>query len=562
MRHSATYSPEDNKIRIYPGGIRLDSELGEEYASFKAAGFKWAGKQDCFVCPRWTPTAEDWALRLCGEIDDEDYSPEERSADRAERFENYRDNRRDEAGNFADSFDSGPSVFGHQNRDRAERQANRHDRYRTRAVSQWSKAEYWQVRTAGVISHALHRSSAPVRRSRILRLEAEQRKHNATREEYAKRFAAWTKVLTLDGPHTPLARAEEGTFGADLSASTAAGRLAYTLANSASSWGEYTHPRTGRKTSLYSLLTDADPITPAEAAALWLEDASDPSDQDSNSARWAAHYDLRLTYERTMLANEGGTAAEADIEPGGWIRGIRTHTVYEDLTASDWVQVHAVNKSNTTGRVCSVKVMGLVGYQDKKPGLVLCNIERLPEGSYRAPTDEEREAFKTSTKQRKAAEKASKPAGPQLINPTEADAERLQMILNEIGRARHEAKYAAKWERESYKFKPTPILKMTQAQYSEHSKGTYSSFETRTLHNGGGIISRRTSNMYSSEGSAYDKALGAAVCKVRARFASNSQWTSPPHIVVITDKPQKPLPLDWEAIAALVPTQPQSQEVA
>lgn len=86
MTHIATYSPEDNKIRIYPGGIRLDEELGEEYASFKAAGYQWAAKHECFVCPRWTPEAEDWAIDLAGEIGDEDYSPEERSADRAERF--------------------------------------------------------------------------------------------------------------------------------------------------------------------------------------------------------------------------------------------------------------------------------------------------------------------------------------------------------------------------------------------------------------------------------------------------------------------------------------------
>lgn len=538
----ATYTPEDNKLRIYPDSTRVDSVLTEEeYADFKACGFKWAAKQECFVAPRWTPAAEDWALELCGEIEDEDYSPEERSADRAERFSGYRDKRHHEASGSADTFESGPSAFGHQNRGRAERQARRHDRHRLHALSQWGKAEYWQQRTSGVIAHALHRSSAAVRRGRLLRLEAEQRKHEANRDEYAKRYRSWEQVPTLEGPQMIVAKATGDYFGADMTRTSEAGRLAYALANASTCWGDYVHPRTGRKASLYSLLTDeADPITPAEASALWLAGKPHPNDEDSNAARWSRHYELRTGYEQAMLANEGGMAAEAEMEPGGWIG---SH------------QIHKVNKSPVTGRVVSVtlKVPGdRWGNSSEGYHMRAFNIERMPEGAYRPPTDEEREAFKVSTKQRKAAEKAAKPAEPSLVNPTKADAERLQAILNARGQAKHEAKFAAKWEREHYPYKPTLVLEMTQAKYSELSKGTYSSFETRTLHNSGGIISRRSSNLWSSEGSAYDKALGTAVCKVRTRFASNSgsQWFNPPHIVVITDKPQKPLPLDWEAIAA------------
>lgn len=117
MEHSATYSPEDNKLRLY-AAHRLDAE---DYAKVKAAGFKWAPKQELFVAPKWTPEREDLLLEMCGEIGDEDYSPEERAADRAERFSNYRDKRRAEAGGLADRFDAGPSAFGHQSRDDATR---------------------------------------------------------------------------------------------------------------------------------------------------------------------------------------------------------------------------------------------------------------------------------------------------------------------------------------------------------------------------------------------------------------------------------------------------------
>lgn len=167
--HTATYSAEDNKIRLYVGRVpRAD------YERLRAAGFVSTPKQDCDFVATWTPAREDLAREFLAEdedIGDEDYSPQERAADRAERFGDYRDKRRAEAGGHADTFEAGPSAFGHQNRARAERQAMRHDRHRGRALSQWSKAEYWQQRTEGVIAHALYRSSARVRRGRILTLD-------------------------------------------------------------------------------------------------------------------------------------------------------------------------------------------------------------------------------------------------------------------------------------------------------------------------------------------------------------------------------------------------------
>lgn len=65
---TATYSPEDNKLRLYPSS-RLDSAT---YERVKAAGFKWAPRQELFVAPMWTPAREDLLMELCGEIGDED----------------------------------------------------------------------------------------------------------------------------------------------------------------------------------------------------------------------------------------------------------------------------------------------------------------------------------------------------------------------------------------------------------------------------------------------------------------------------------------------------------
>jgi hypothetical protein len=44
MSYTATYSPEDNKLRLY-STTRLD---GETYARLKAAGFIWAPKHVAF----------------------------------------------------------------------------------------------------------------------------------------------------------------------------------------------------------------------------------------------------------------------------------------------------------------------------------------------------------------------------------------------------------------------------------------------------------------------------------------------------------------------------------
>lgn len=166
---NVTYSPEDNKIRLYVGRVSH-----EDYLELRKAGYVATPRQDCDFVATWTPQREDLARQYLedGEdIGDEDYSCLERSADRAERFECYRDKRASEAGASADAFEAGPKVFGNQNRARAERQAVKHDRSRTYAVSQWSKAEYWQRRTQGVIAAALYRAKPEVRRGRILEIE-------------------------------------------------------------------------------------------------------------------------------------------------------------------------------------------------------------------------------------------------------------------------------------------------------------------------------------------------------------------------------------------------------
>lgn len=545
--HRATYSPEDNKLRLYPDWD--DPAFDKE--DVKAAGFRWASKQECYVAPKWTVKAEDALLELVDDIEDEDYSPLERSADRAERFGGYRDKRSGEAHDHADTFEAGPSAFGHQNQKRAERQAKRHDRHRTKAVSQWGKAEYWQTRTEGVIANALHKAKPSVRRGRILRLEKELRSHERSIEVLRSKRDGARRALELPGGDKPetertggdprlIANSQRGCSPIfDCSKSDDPAVIMFTLANYGYDGYDYKHPRreldpdayNGGRDSLYSLMTDKeDPISPNEAAELMLASMPDLEDDNHWSNRWSRHYDLRLTYENAMLENEGGKAAEVEMEPGGFIGKY---------------QIHGVNKSPTTGRVTSVKLMtcqepwGRTRTNDKGEPVYFLrsfNVERLGSDVYRPPTDEERQAFAESKAKAKAKTKAANKSKPKLINPTNEDAERLQKLWNDAANVRI-AEYNKRTGYDSAKPSEVDVAYITQAKYSANSKGDYSRCETVSVCEDGQQPKRRTENP-------------PIAFKVRKTYGGGGFTHGADRVIVLTDKPQKPLPLDWDAVEA------------
>lgn len=483
--NEATYCPEDNKLRIYISG---DGRVSREaYLRLRKIGFKSTPKQSCSFVATWSIPAENACLDLIGEADDigdEDISPAQRALDRAERFAGYRDKRLSEARSHADVFESGPSVFGHQNLARAERAAKRHERHRDRAVTQWSKAEYWQSRTKGVIDSAIYKSEPAVRRSRILRLEAEQRSHEATVANSVKRWTAWLTVRDTDDE----GKAEE---------------LAHKLAHN-SYWSEYTHPHTGEKLSLYSMVfAEENPITPKEAAAIALASYPEggPNAKGSASQRVSDHYRFRLAYEREMLEAQGGSASNAEIELGGFFGSY---------------QVYGVNKSPVTKLVTSVKLLAPEPYwrgEGEAPlTLQSFNIQRFGESDYRPPTDEEREAFTVKLAELKRKQKAAAPKKPALINPTREEAEKLQAILN------------SQWEES----KGGEVEEMTQAVYSKNSKGTYAKCETSEITE---LLEIYKPSYYGGTNQPHQ----TPVFKVRMHRRN---------VIVLTDKPQKAIPFD------------------
>ena len=142
---TATYSPEDNKLRLYPD-FRLPKDVYERVGQ---AGFIWAPKQKLFVAPAWNPSREDFLIEMCGEIGDEDTTLVDRAEERADRFEDYSDKRRDEAvrahaavERICDGIPLGqPILVGHHSEKRARRDADRITNGMRKAVNLWETSE-------------------------------------------------------------------------------------------------------------------------------------------------------------------------------------------------------------------------------------------------------------------------------------------------------------------------------------------------------------------------------------------------------------------------------------
>lgn len=432
--NAATYSPEDNKLRLYVGRVPRD-----EYEALRAEGWTSTPKQSCDFVAVWTPERRDRALSYAEIIEDEDQGPAERAADRAERFAEYRDKRTDEATGHADRYDAGPSAHGFQSQARAERSAARHDRVAGRACDAWSKAEYWQRRTAGVISHALHVSTPSVRMGRIKTLESELRRLLATWKGCEEKMHA---------------RAQD----------------------------------------------------------------------------WKTHLELRLAYENQMLEAQGGRAGVLEIERGGTF-GRRV--------------IAKVNKSAVTGRVVSVAVIGprFEGWTyraSNEPGtpfaLYQIEVERRSTDSYAAPTDESRAALAVFDAARAEATKKHKAANPTpaLINPTPAEAEKLQALWNEQAKADHCTRHLNAYGRDyAAEFKGSTVCYITQADYSATSKGAYARTSTREICHEG----KRLATHYNA------KRPSPTVCKLRTTSGDGSTYGAP-RVIVLTDKAQKPFPAE------------------
>lgn len=330
---TATYSPEDNKLRLYPLH-RLDPDL---YQRVKAAGFKWAPRQELFVAPAWGPRREDLLLELCGEIGDEDKSLVDRAEERSERFEEYSEKRAGDAESarkavaaIADNIPLGqPILVGHHSERHARKDAERIRSGMSRAVQMWRTSQYWQARAAGAVRAAKYKERPDVRARRIKTIEADRRRVVKNRDDTETQLKLWRRVLEINDPDKQRATALHiANFGGHMS-------FRFPLAD---------YPRDPPASqyegdmSLWSAL-DGGVITAVQAANLAI-----PQHESylPYAARWIEHYDNRLAYERAMLGEQGGTVADqVKPEKGGACRCWAS-------PRGGWSYIKKVNKVSVT----------------------------------------------------------------------------------------------------------------------------------------------------------------------------------------------------------------------
>jgi hypothetical protein len=318
---TATYSPEDNKLRLYSLG-RLDAEL---YARVRAAGFIWAPKQDLFVVPMWTPGREDLLLELCGEIGDENTSLADRAAARADRFDTYSEHREADAVRAEEAVHAitenipfgQPILVGHHSEKRARKDAEKIQNGMRRAVNMWETSAYWAQRAAGAVHHADYKARPDVTARRIKGLEADLRKQEREKAKFEKEFRFWSgEMKRKDGQPWVLTH-----------------ELAIAWAGQSSCGHSWSFPldkypreppasQCEGPMGLYSALSDG--IITAEQARDIMLRSLPLSIQWPE--RWIAHYQNRLVYERALLGESGGTASDkVKPEKGGacrcWVSG-------------------------------------------------------------------------------------------------------------------------------------------------------------------------------------------------------------------------------------------------
>ena len=305
--NTATYSPDDNKLRIYTES-RLDKET---YQRSRNAGFRWAPKQELFYAT-WSPKAEDFAIELAGQIDDDDSSLMDRAEDRSERFEQYSDNRardaeqaREAVDRIADNIPLGqPILIGHHSQKHAERDAKRIENGMRKAIKAFKTSEYWTYRAKAAIRHASYKERPDVRARRIKKLEAALRKQNKNHDKAALLRGRWAEILTTDKvrkkngePTTAMERALHLTNFYDHSS------FCFTL-------DEYPRDEPASQyegpMSLWSAL-EGGVITVEQAQAIAVPRHTRGVEY---ALRWIEHLENRLAYERAMLGDENASLLE------------------------------------------------------------------------------------------------------------------------------------------------------------------------------------------------------------------------------------------------------------
>jgi hypothetical protein len=366
--YRATYSPDDNKLRLYPLH-RLDEET---YKRVKDAGFKHAPRQGLFVAPMWTPDREDLLIELAGEIEDEDQSLFDRQEERAERFEEYSEKRAVESEQTLAAVDSlasaipfgQPILVGHHSERRARKHAQKIENGMRRAVSLFETSEYWERRAEASLRHAVYKERPDVRWRRIKKIEADLRKAERRLQDVQKFIKLWSSA-NLDRVMALVIAGVDHLH------------CYFTLEK---------YPRPLEKSqyegsrSIWSAL-EGDIISAEQARDLCI-----PSHERTIArlSRWTAHYRNRIAYERAMLDEHGGVlASNTEMVPGGQVK-----------SRGEWLTIIRVNRSG--GKISSLVTPEYSFMSRGNGAVIIITPDRITE--YKAPSPEDAKTAKAAAK--------------------------------------------------------------------------------------------------------------------------------------------------------------------
>lgn len=477
----ATYSPEDNKLRLY-AAVRLDSEL---FAEVKKHGFRWAPKQDLFVAPKWTPAREDFCLQVAGEITAEQSTLLERAEAKADRLETIADNKAKKASAFhaaadqlSERFAYGqPILVGHHSEKKARKDQERMSNAMDKAVENHKAVGYWNTRAAGTLHHANRKNDMGVIQRRIKTLLKELRDHQRVINHAHRMVTLWE---TISAKPIIEERNKAITYYSGAMLQTGS-------ASPSNTWHDL----------------DRGNITHDEALKISLDFATALVNSEYQS-RWTNHILNRLGYERSALGNVplfAGNLTAAILQTFA-----RTHGAHKPKAAK-------------TGDVwtisSSVLLPAHIAEGDTATRTADQWCEFMQSVGYTVPTPTPRKA---------AAYKL-----PPLINPTLEQAQEIQEMWNKAAFD----KYARLYPNREH-FKMNAAKHVTQAAYSERSKGSYSLYDAIELDVDGNARMRQRGTEF------------VAVCRVRVGHQGGSLYAPRP-ILVLSDKPTKPLPIELKA---------------
>lgn len=466
----ATYSPEDNKLRLYASS-RLDAET---FAEVKAAGFKWAPKQELFVAPSWTPDREDLCIRLAGDIEPEQTTILERAEAKAERLQNIAENRARQANAFSkaasdisERFAAGqPILVGHHSERKARKDADRMDSLSRKAAKAFDSINYWNDRAAGAERHANRKNDSRTRAKRIKTLLAALRDLQRDLNKAHKSLEVWQKATPAMVPAI-LGRSQFG------------------------GWNDYSDFESGKYTAEETIERNIRRNT----AII----------ESPKLSRWIEHTLNRLGYETAELGDVA--RFECDLTP---------------VILQAFARTHGAEKPKATKTEQGFTISSPVPLPQHIAGgsteLTLSESawrDLMQQSGYEVPAPKPRR------------QSAKAPNVP-LINPTLEDAERLQALFNQ--------RMVEACTKPGQNAKPNEVTQMTQARYSAYSKGTHF-FKTVEFTADGQIIRQTWANHQPAK-------TGEPAFRCRI-YTGQSGFYKPNSIVVITDKPAKPLPIAW-----------------